>query len=134
MLSDSTGIPRYVGVFGGPVLQPDRTMQPDKEKLTLYLPIEMVDRLRETAERDGVSQGGLVEAALRVFLNRAPAKQGTRGPVAALAVALRLRRRKKPTTLADIAAQLNRERFRTLQGRLWTVVSVSRLLKDSSAG
>lgn len=113
-------------------------MQPEgKAKLTVYVPADLVERLREAANRDGVSQGGLVEAALRVLLGskpprrlRAVVKDATRGPVRALGIALRMRRRSRPATLRDIAAHLNRDGCRTLQGRLWTVVSVSRLLKD----
>lgn len=120
------------------MFQGDSTMQPsDKRKLTLYLPVDLADRLKEAADRDGVAQGGLVEAALRVFLStrpprrlRAGVKDARRGPVQALAVALRLRRKSTPAMLKAIAAHLNREGFRTLQGRTWNVVAVSRLLKQ----
>ena len=103
-----------------------------RKQVSFLLEPDLADQLREASATSGIPQGAIVSVALRVALARRPGKKMAelrRGPGGAVVVAMRLR--KKGKTLAETAAALNRQGFRTAQGKPWSLVQVHRLLRQS---
>ncbi len=104
-----------------------------KTKLSIYIEPELAERLRVEAERTGLPYGELVELALKALLDEDGGPRGSRkamrsGPGAAHEVARELRA--GGLALLAIADRLNERGFRTSRGRPWSVMAVSRLLRQ----
>lgn len=101
-------------------------------KLTCYVEADVLKAVRHAAVDQGVTIGAVVEAALIDALKAGgdvAADVLNRGPAGALPVARKAR--KAGADLAQIAADLNRDGYRTARGKPWSVVAVSRLLKTA---
>ena len=141
-LSELAGILKAQGVTVREALAAARRVErgsvDPKRKLTVYLDPDLLHALKLAAADAGVSQGDLVAAALRAALmGKGGPSQVARdtlntGAGAALDAALLLR--SQEATLEEIAADLNRQGYRTAQGLRWNLSSVCRLLKRPAAG
>lgn len=104
-----------------------------KAKLTCYVAPDVLKALKLAAVDADLTQGAIVEAALRAELlspkrGRSDLARDTleRGPGSAMKRARSLRKDGSPLT--TIAAELNRLGYCTARGKRWTETSVSRLL------
>jgi hypothetical protein len=94
----------------------------EKDKITLYVKPRFSKRLKQLALQSGLTRGELVERAL----NRLHDRDLDLSPEAAREQAKRFRL--SGLILADIAAKLNAQGYRTPLGKAWTYYTVQRML------